>query len=522
MSRIKQMTDPLIPKILQPDFPHIREEITRLLSAEGNIERRRNQAAAYILDQLEKMGYFVHSEAHKTYYFEKTSNQLIDLHSDLWQAYLASFCGRNEESKEFKYFENACRDKALFSDKVEVYTMSHWDGQKLYISTFNGRVLILDGQNVSITNNGMPFLFVDGFASPVDFPNFAPQGWERFVNHEGNIRELSETVNWSSNSELNSIGFQTLLYLLFFSDLCKEKPIILFRGIKGSGKTMLIRMLLKFLFGKNSEVTGITTEEAFHLQASNQPILVIDNLDRNVTWLKDLLATISTGIKNFRRRLYSHDLITMNYNSWIFITSRSPLTLERDDLLDRLVIFDMDRIPDDKRIRQSYFINNIAAERQNFWIEIVYRLNILVAYFRTHEIPKTSIFRVADFGATGAAINDCFGSLPEWYQFLRMQQDKQKQMLIGISTVYDILLKTFREKNEVLNRKITLPELFGHASGIAFALQMKDFPRTLKQFTTEFFAVYKHFAEFKIQLESDKIYYVTITKEVSNEPLTAE
>jgi len=109
--------------------------------------------------------------------------------------------------------------------------------------------------------------------------------------------------------------FRALLLAPFFPSLCKVRPVHAHLGLSekrqhDTGKTMAGKLIGVLFAGARFEPTPKpeSTEkdlEALRLELMHKPYVLLDNVDTDVKWLNDFLATYTTGNLPTKRRLLS-------------------------------------------------------------------------------------------------------------------------------------------------------------------------------------------------------------------------
>lgn len=267
------------------------------------------------------------------------------------------------------------------------------------ISRFDGTVYVLDGNNITTETNGQgPVLFYD-------FPTWQPYQPDPIdVDY---LDTISQIPFWKDRADLYSWLFQVWVQTLFFTELCPTRPIMVFLGEKGSGKSMALMLLMKLLFGQFADVSGVPEKpDALTVAAHYYHLYVMDNMDTLESWMRDKLARISTGATDEYRKLYtSKEMGIIRYRTWLAITARTPDTLRRDDLADRTIILPLRRIPDDQREQGLNFMEWVEKNRNGFGFELLNRLNRVVDKLRAGAIPVGSPLRMADWETLGRIIS---------------------------------------------------------------------------------------------------------------------
>lgn len=358
---------------------------------------RRHKAGALLLSWLREHGGFVRSETDDLYYFYEGKRRLFNLDTNRWAAWLYALSGANPASTDYAHLNADCKAAAMVAQRRPIVRVSAWDDktQVLRVSRLDGTVYVLDGQTIKEEPNGLHVLFDDDPLWQPYQPNF---------DATGAVGWLTNNIpNWSKDGDTYGLTFRAWVLSSFFTELCPSRPFAVFLGEKGSGKSMALRMLLKLLFGPAAEVSGVPDKpDGFTAAAAAAHVLVLDNLDQFTGWLRDKLARLATGARDHYRRLYtSNEQGTVTYRTWLGFTARTPDTLKRDDLADRLLFLPVDRLDDDKRKSEGVLLGQVAAFRNDWWGDVLTMLNRAVASIRAGDLPTTSRLRMADWESLG-------------------------------------------------------------------------------------------------------------------------
>lgn len=408
-----------------------------------NISERVEKAGDFVITYLQENGFFIRSNTNELYYFHSTDNKLYDLETSGWGAFLYTLTGLNPSGNQYTAMNSKCKTIAMFAQVKDVFQVSNFDAKNkvLRVSNFDGTVFVLDGNEIKKESNGENVIFYD---QDNHIP-FNP------VNTDGNMLSwiADELPNWETEeSDLKkqySLCFKTWMLSCFFTDICTEKPLILFRGEMGSGKSLLLRAFLKLMFGDNTDIKGSYEKaEDFKVAAVNSHILTIDNLDKYTNWLQDMLAGISTGKEDTVRKLYTNkEVINFRYKCWIAITSRTPLTLKRDDLTDRLITLPLSRIADESRFKQLHFFDKIKKQRNEWWGTVLNELNKIVGSIRRDGIDSKSKLRIGDWETLGRVIAKSLNpdNSKIWDGLINTIKKEQTDFLLEDDIIFDAILK---------------------------------------------------------------------------------
>lgn len=470
-----------------PD-PELREKITDIIrwrSQEGEKQLkddRREMAGGLLLGWLCDHGTFIRSRTDsRLCYFHSREKQLLNLETNEWRAWLYGLCGCNPAGTDFAYLDADCRTMALCAEERDVVKVAAWDkdAQVLRVSRFDGAVYVLDGERITQEDNGEHALFDDASWWQPYTPNL-----ERTSGTA--LRWATEDIAWFEDKyKMHALGYRVWVLTTFFSELCPTRPLLVFLGEKGSGKTMMLRIFMQLLFGPSAQVTGVPDKpDGFTAAASANHILVLDNLDHFTVWLRDKLAMLATGGTDQCRRLYTtNEVLTVRYRCWLAFTARTPDTLKRDDLADRLLLLPTRAIPDDQRQPERHFLEQVEAIRDDWWGDVLLALNGIVASIRRGGLAITSELRMADWESLGRLVAKNEGQEHLWEEFVRHLKLQQSGFLLSDDPLVEGLDQWIKNP-ENHGRKVKARELHSELAEILFGdkHRPKDWPSTTSGF----------------------------------------
>jgi hypothetical protein len=146
------------------------------------------------------------------------------------------------------------------------------------------------------------------------------------------------------------------------------------------------------------------------IAASNGWIIALDNLSDLEPWLSDCLCRLATGGGFSTRELYSDG------DETIFVAQRPAMlngidaVISRPDLLDRAIIIDLPRIPDNQRRRRGEFWSAFEAARPRILGALLTAVS--TALRRAPDVRLESLPRMADFAAWAHAAEPALGLQP--------------------------------------------------------------------------------------------------------------
>jgi hypothetical protein len=226
-------------------------------------------------------------------------------------------------------------------------------------------------------------------------------------------------------------------------------------------------MLLRLLFGPGGEVAGTPDRpDGFTAAAAACHILALDNLDQFTGWLRDKIARLTTGAVDFYRRLYtSNEMGRVTYRCYLACTARTPDTLRRDDLADRLLILPVTRVEDPEP--ESILLHNAQALRNAWWGDVLTALNQVVALIRHEGLPTKARLRMADFESFAQVVAKATGQDKVWERTVRALESAQAQFLLDGEPIVDGLCRWLQEPGNE-KREMTARELYEELTGSLF------------------------------------------------------
>jgi len=357
--------------------------------------KQRQIISKLIIDNLRLKGFFIVADSGSYFWFYEKWRRLFSLDDTYFTSLIENWYGVNASEPEFKYLSESLRTESELNGKrCEVYRLTRYREGVLYVSRFNGEIYRLDGEEISLLPNGTDnTIFYDDL-------NWEPYTYLTEQRPAHLYPLLIEPINFASQSlppEEQKLLWQLWLYSLFFESALPTKPIVLFVGEKGSGKTSTLRWVLKWLFGQKVDVHSLAKqkEDAFIAIVTSSYVAAFDQVDGKIPWLNDHLAALSTGTNIALRKLYTtNQKIVYQPKIFLMLASRTP-QFKRDDVVDRLLLFRVDRMKKFKAERK--LLQERLAVRNELWTEMLNDLNEIVLALKQDNDSLVDNYRLADW-----------------------------------------------------------------------------------------------------------------------------
>lgn len=374
------------------EWPEIIAKDLGELAGKAKSVTEKRELAVDIRKDLCTRGTFYRTQgSEELLFFHKSERELYPLSSRPFRALCSAIYGINGREPICSYLDEELQNHCTRSGlAVEFFRFARYQGGKLYVHAGGHKVYRLDGNSIATIDNGDDgVLFLADSTLEVVEPEFQFQG--------SPVRDYLVTVANAADQD-RLLLYEVYVYSLFFEALLPTKPIVLFTGPKGSGKTSAGRALKRALFGRRSSVdTGMAgKEDAFWAGICHASLICMDNVDSLVTWLADALAVVATGGRFKRRKLYeTNTVVEYVPRCFVMITSRNPQSFTRDDVVDRLLLIEVERRSD--FIPESKLLERLDEKRACIWGQLLLTLNLMVKELQKPVETPPMEHRLADW-----------------------------------------------------------------------------------------------------------------------------
>ncbi len=181
-------------------------------------------------------------------------------------------------------------------------------------------------------------------------------------------------------------------------------PVLLLGGEQGTGKSSAARLILGLVDPSGAPLRSEPRDpEQWAIAASGSWCVCLDNVSHVSGWLSDAICKAVTGDGLVRRKLYTDsDLAVLAFKRCIVLTSIDHGAL-RGDLGDRLLLADLERIPDDHRRTENELDSRYRALRPRLLGALLSAIARTLAALP--GVKLATMPRMADFAKVLAALD---------------------------------------------------------------------------------------------------------------------
>lgn len=264
----------------------------------------------------------------------------------------------------------------------------------------------------------------------------------------GNLDELRPFLNLEKGD---------LWTLMLGSLAMKLRPrgpynVDVFTGGQGCGKTTRARVIRALVDPSSADTRSAPREmRDLHIAASNEWLPVFDNLSRIPEWLSDGLCCLSSGGGLRTRELYSDsDEAIFKTMRPIILTSITEV-VERPDLLDRSIIYNLPEIERKQRKPEKQLWKEFDAARPRILGALLDAVSCALRNEDAVVIEEPS--RLADFERWATAAEPALGLKPgAFLRSYRKNQNSANDLALEANPIADPIIELAEKTGEWLGK----------------------------------------------------------------------
>jgi hypothetical protein len=291
---------------------------------------------------------------------------------------------------------NVIEGTALEAEPEEVF---------LRVADYEGSVVLdlggKDGQCVVVTADGWSI----EEHSPVPFRRTkATLPLPVPVRSKDGLTKLRKLMNVSDKSWDVWVGFQVST---FFPRI--PHVIVLMVGEPGAAKTTAAKVSTLLIDPSGAPVRSTPKNlDDWQVSASASYVIAIDNLSSLNDWFSDALCRAATGEGLVKRTLFTNkDITLLEFRRMVILTAVELGSL-RDDLADRLLLIELEFIPEEKRLRDTEVTRRFTEVHPyalGALLDLVVKVKKTLPSIKVDRLP-----RMADFAEILLAIDKVQGT----------------------------------------------------------------------------------------------------------------
>lgn len=325
---------------------------------------------------------------------------------------------------------NVIEGQAAFAGQERpVFVRVAGDGGRLYLDLANAawQVVEIDGDGWRV---------IESEACPVRFRRAKAMMPLPIPTPGGDINELRRFVNISQDGWPLFLGWVAAAL-----NPTGPYPILALHGEQGSAKTSTGLAAQKIIDPNSGGLRSEPREPRdLMIAAANCWVVAYDNLSRIDPWLSDAFCRLSTGGGFATRTLYSDDEETIFYAKRPIVLTGIEELATRSDLLDRCVIVQLPRIPEERRIAEADFLKAFDAAAPGILGAVLDAVSAAIRNRPTTHIERLP--RMADFALWATAAETGLGLRPgEFLEAYTVNRQEANETALESSPVAKYILQ---------------------------------------------------------------------------------
>lgn len=251
-------------------------------------------------------------------------------------------------------------------------------------------------------------------------------------------------------------------------------PLVVPHGPQGSAKTTLHQMIKELLDPSQVRTFAPPRDVAELVQAaSHHYVYFLDNLSHLPTWLADCLCRLVSGEGFSKRQLYTDDDDQVYAFRCVAGLNDRALALDRPDILDRSLLFPLERVPDAMRRDEGEFWAAFEKAKLSILGDM---FDVLAGAMREYPgVKLQALPRMADFARWGCAVARALRR--DASDFIEAYQDnvgRQNEGAVEESPMAQAILKFMSETDEWQG---AAADLHSALTPVAEALRVERHPK---------------------------------------------
>jgi hypothetical protein len=315
-------------------------------------------------------------------------------------------------------------------EPVHLRLAPYQDGVAIDLGTTDGQAVVVRPGSWEVVER-----------SPVLFRRTALTGMLPVPERGGTLDELRELLNVTDASWPLIVGW-------LVASLLPDMPhaVLLLSGLQGSGKSCAARVLVLLIDPSAAPLRSQPRDlEQWQVAASGSWVVIIDNVSFIQIWLSDAICKAATGDGLVKRKLYTDgELAVLAFRRVIVLTTIDAGAL-RGDLGDRLLLVDLEPIPETARRTEQEMEAAFRQQRPRLFGALLDALAAVLV--KLPDVRPERLPRMADFARVLAAA-DAVGVTNGAMDRFRGQQGRIAAEVIDADSFGVALVEFVRSQGE--------------------------------------------------------------------------
>ena len=315
--------------------------------------------------------------------------------------------------------------------RIELHVRTAWLEESFHYDLGNGRAVRVTGQGYDVVT------------APILFRHFPHQEEQVEPTSGGDLRDVLSFLNIADEK----------MQLLYIVDLVAglipgiSRPISVFHGAHGSAKSTALKLKRKLMDPALPEIQSPPKDVAdFARWGAHNMCLYLDNISSLPDWLSDAFARYCTGDGFSKRTLFTDDddfiLIPWGVGGIAGIN----LVVTAADLLDRSLVYKLERITGDRNITDGELWERFEKLRPSLLGAMFDALAGAIKLHPTIQRPD-QLPRLADYAFWGCAVAQALGyPADEYWDALELNRKHQTEEALDASPVAQAVLEFMTDR----------------------------------------------------------------------------
>ncbi|MBI4232434.1 bifunctional DNA primase/polymerase [Candidatus Peregrinibacteria bacterium] len=259
----------------------------------------------------------------------------------------------------------------------------------------------------------------------------------------GDVRELLRFINVINKHDQDLL----LIWLIscFISGF--PHPILNVYGVQGSAKSFLCELLREIIDPSKIKRMSFPRPADFAQVCQHNHLVLFDNISYLSHDISDRLCRVVTGDGDEKRVHFSNDDDYLYFYRSCVILNGINLVGVKADLLERSILLNLERIPEERRMDEATILDSFGKLRPGILGSIFDILSKALAVYDTIKLDRSP--RMCDFAKWGSAIAEAMGvGMSSFMLAYEKSNETQNEAALDESPVAQMIIKLMEARGE--------------------------------------------------------------------------